>query len=156
MGTRENWIRRHLKTIFVYLLMVTLPALGVLGIIQIGKSLEAPISVGGTWSIEHQQMNGCQEIWNWSENPEIEIKQSGPILEIILNDSSRSHLKGILDRSNLYATSDDQPQLRLHVEFDRGVDHSSLNGSLTIEGCSSNLGLSGDRIQNTSTTMRQH
>lgn len=46
-----------MRTTLLYLVLVGLPALGVVGVLRLGERLSAPPSIGGTWQITSSE--GC-------------------------------------------------------------------------------------------------
>lgn len=133
-----------MKTVLLYLLLVGVPVLLVLGILELGRDLTAPIAVGGVWNIEKSATDPneppCGAVPLGSDSPALTIAQSGSHLQIVFNDANRTTLTGELREqtiSTASAPSQGADAIQLEARVDRQTDPHSLQGSLTFAQCPS-------------------
>ena len=86
------------RPVLLYLVLVGIPILGILGLLQFGQTLSAPISVAGTWNA---QLSLPDQLDSAAGDPLIHpgptllnISQSGPHLFIAFNDDQKTILVG--------------------------------------------------------------
>lgn len=96
------------QNVFVlYLVMVGLPFLGVLAVLELGSSVEAPVRVAGEWQIDGELESNldtpCAPLLSRFYAPVISISQSGKFLEIALPNRSRDRLLGSFADDRLLA-----------------------------------------------------
>jgi len=84
--------------------MVGVPVLGLLGILEAGRSIPAPLSVGGDWALESDPTANCanppgslQRQLAWS------ISQSGAEAVITLHDGYGTTLDAAIDGARITA-----------------------------------------------------
>jgi len=87
-----------MKPVLLYLVLVGIPILGILGLLQVGQTLSAPISVAGTWNA---QLSLPSQLDSAAGDPLIHpgptllnISQSGPRLFLAFNDDQKTTLVG--------------------------------------------------------------
>jgi hypothetical protein len=110
---------------------VAIPVLGVVGILQVGKSIAAPPAVGGTWDVEAGISNECIVVSGGFPPKKLEISQSGRTLRISLNEGS-AFLDGSMTDMRISAHSN-ALSLDATVEEQGGSRH--LVGSITMNSC---------------------
>jgi hypothetical protein len=114
-----------------YTVLVGLPFLGVLGILKSGKSLSAPPSIDGTWSLEarldENEDTPCAEHLASFREPLLRIRQSGVFVEVSLFNGPGDRLHGRFDDGRLVAEA--KPALFGDDVFDL----LRVNGTLTEE-----------------------
>jgi hypothetical protein len=141
-----------MKWVGLYLALVGIPILGVLGILRLGENLTPPISVGGAWSVEVSPPiagdPACGNPLIQSLPPVLTISQSGPHLQLTLNDPERTTLAGEIRGETVTAeavvsgtgneahASEDAAPTSLAASVDRQADPSRLRGVLITTRCS--------------------
>jgi hypothetical protein len=73
-----------LKSFFTYLVLVGLPAAGLLGILHVGRGLDAPSAIGGEWRIAAGPLAGSTFV----------VQQSGEHLSLVLPVDGGIELRG--------------------------------------------------------------
>ena len=141
-----------MKSVLLYLVLVGTPFLGLLGILQIGEKLEAPVSVGGSWAVESTTAQALERSCAPLEAPgdrlELTISQSGRYVQLRLNDAAKTSMTGRLHartltarrvlasgahaRNDCGATTEAELQLEVHHRSG-GADR--LSGSWRVPGC---------------------
>jgi hypothetical protein len=142
--------------VVAYVLLVGLPLLGLAGVLKSGRSLVAPISVDGVWKIEadasrlssQSASQSCDETVSSFAAGSVAISQSGKSLVLTFSDSSKTVASGVLEGKSLTASfvpardasrdnrCGDQ-LITLAAVIDPRVEPRSLNGVLSVNGCSS-------------------
>jgi hypothetical protein len=138
-----------MKVILQYFMMIGISILGILGILQLGKSLEAPASVGGVWSVQWpdlaQATAACPSIAFGAESPELTISQSGRELLITFQDSNRTAFSGRLQGLTIDAGAKQDPDLHFEATIDRQAEPDRLQGRLASSQCGIAISLTGLR-----------
>lgn len=102
-----------MKSVLLYLALVGLPMLGVLGVLRLGRHLEAPPDVGGVWRAEIapavQLVPPCVELT--PEATAFDVVQSGRHAGVTLNDPARTRLEADLQGIRLWARAAQLPVL---------------------------------------------
>jgi hypothetical protein len=80
-----------MKSFLRYLILVGLPLVGIVGLLQVGQSLTAPISLAGKWSaqllpVQTQDFAGSEWLLH-SASKVLSITQSGPKLRLSFDDA---------------------------------------------------------------------
>jgi hypothetical protein len=96
-----------MKVLGTYVLMVGLPAVGVLGILRAGSGLKAPHAIGGEWRID-------------AAAKPIVVEQSGEHLSIHLPDGGE--IKGRFRGDSLRGAA--APEAKCQVPFRARIDRS--------------------------------
>ena len=109
--------------------MVGVPVLGLLGILEAGRGIRAPLSIGGEWTLTVDPVTGCANppgsiLWQRAFN----ISQSGTGAQITLSDGRSTTLEAtvngaILNSKPLTATISGNPDAR------------TLEGQMRFDGC---------------------
>jgi hypothetical protein len=87
-----------MRPILLYLSLVGIPVLGILGLLRMGQTLSAPVSLAGTWSAQlslpdpHDSPGGDPLLHSGSTI--LSVSQSGPHLLISFDDNQRTTLVG--------------------------------------------------------------
>jgi len=133
-----------MKAVLLYLALVGIPVLAVLGILQLGRGLTAPIAVAGTWNIEKNSPitndSSCSALPISSDKPVLTITQSGSHLQLMFNDTDRTTLTGELHEQTISTAntpSQGQDAIGLEARVDRQAEPDSLQGVLTFRECPS-------------------
>ncbi len=130
-----NLIRR-------YMLMVTPPLLGVLALLQLGRGLTPPVSVKGAWSLEvttPATVNTLCSLDLGQIPPTLTIVQSGPQLQLMLNDVNKTTLTGEIRSSDIQAEgttpSAQANTVRLEAKADPQPIPGRLAGQVSVSNC---------------------
>jgi hypothetical protein len=107
-----------------YLLLVGVPVLGLLGILEAGRGIRAPLSVGGEWAVEAEGGPPRQLAWT--------ISQSGPQATITLHDGTGTKLDARIDGATLTAGS---PGGAVAARIAGRVEGRRMEGEITLPGC---------------------
>ena len=99
--------------------------LGLLGILEAGRGIAAPLSVGGEWNVELEAHSGCAATLR---QPALSISQSGPDALITLNDAHAIVLNGKIDGATLTAGS-------LTATIAGAKAQRTLEGKMNLDGC---------------------
>jgi len=147
--------RARRRFIIAYIFLVGVPLAAIAGILRAGKGLTAPISVNGVWSMTASSTRlspgPCGEA-NSLSNVSLVISQSGKSFSLALDGSAKARGSGVLEGTNLNAPliltrdltreaalatgcSSAQP-LTLTARVDPDSEPHTLNGSLSVDGCS--------------------
>jgi Kef-type K+ transport system membrane component KefB len=140
--------------ILTYLGLVGIPLLALMGILHAGASLKPPVSLSGAWTTQTDFSSlasvHCGALLSSIRQPAFEISQSGKQLTLILNNSQRTALRGVLEGSNLDAgetnggdqlsggspgCTDPNP-LRLNATITSEGESRSMMGTMSLTGCS--------------------
>jgi hypothetical protein len=139
--------------VVAYILLVGLPLLGLAGVLRTGRSLSAPISVGGVWKLQASAGNlssqPCDKTLTSLSNNSLAISQSGKSLVLSFDDSAKTILSGALEGKILRASAvpardpesnsgcrDDQ-RFTMTARVDPTTEPRSLTGRLSVDGCES-------------------
>ena len=138
-----------MKPVLLYLVLVGIPILGILGLLQVGQTLSAPISVAGTWNA---QLSLPSQLDSAAGDPLIHpgptllnISQSGPDLLIAFDDDQKTTLVGHVrdmtidasffrdGRAATNSTSSATRTIDFHARVDRQTEPDRLVGVLIFE-----------------------
>jgi hypothetical protein len=96
-----------MRVVILYLGLVGLPVLGILGLLQVGHTLSAPISAAGTWNA---QLNPDSE--STAADPGLHpqrmiltITQSGSHVVLVFDDDQRTTLVGRIQGATIDAAA---------------------------------------------------
>jgi hypothetical protein len=135
-----------------YAFLVILPLVGLAGILRAGRSVTAPISIDGLWTIrvDSAQINSlpCGKLLGAVPEKTIAITQSGRSFVLSFPGGPKVEGSGTLDGTNLNASvkwpmeSADSSctsgsQLAVLAQLDRKTDATSLTGTLSAPTCPS-------------------
>ena len=126
-----------------YFLMVTPPLLGVLALLQLGQGLTPPVSVKGAWTLEINPpapSSSCAAL-SFDQIPAtLLIAQSGPQLQLSLNDAKKTMLTGQISESTITADENAQGAQASPVSFEARADPhpipDRLVGQFSLTNCS--------------------
>jgi hypothetical protein len=137
--------------VVAYILLVGLPLLGLAGVLRTGRSLSAPISVGGVWKPEANSGNlsshPCDKTLSFLVNSSWAISQSGKSVVLSFDDPTRTIMSGALEGKALRASAvsardpksnsgcrDDQ-RFTMIATVDPSTEPRSLTGRVAVDGC---------------------
>src|SRR5579871_1063586 len=106
------------------MLMVGVPVLGLLGILEAGRGIAAPLSIGGEWAVEGDNLSRCAGIPSG-----FTISQSGVAAQITLHDARSTTFDAAVKGAELSA-----PILNAAISGKPGA--RSLTGTMSLAGCS--------------------
>jgi hypothetical protein len=143
-----------MKVFSQYMLMVSIPLVVVFGLLQLGRNLKAPVSVGGAWSLDLSSQSmvagACDNALTWTEPPILTITQSGPYISLDFNDTQHTKLDGHLEGTDLSGgtsnTSNVNPGLQFFAFVDRQVEPDRLQIAMKLRGCSESISIVGTRL----------
>jgi hypothetical protein len=113
--------------------MVGVPVLGLLGILEAGRSIRAPLSVSGDWDLHSDPTVDCanppgslqrQLVWS--------VSQSGTQALITLHDGYATTLDAAIDGDTLTAKS---PSAMIVATIAGKLGQRTLEGKVTLVGC---------------------
>ena len=99
-----------------------MPLLGLLGILEAGRGITAPMSVGGEWTIECEPASACA---NGAAG--LSISQSGTEAQVTLHDRLGTTFETVVSGDTLTAPA-------LHASISGGPRDRVLTGQLKIRG----------------------
>ena len=134
-----------------YVLLVGLPLAGLLGILEAGRKLTAPISVEGQWKLDADLRESgmrCAESLAANGHPTVIISQSGKSLIATLKGSTKASGLGTIERTTLSMGAvrpgsslsgtpcDDGQPLSFTATVGPRANPRSMSGVLFVNGCS--------------------
>jgi hypothetical protein len=111
-----------------YVLLVGVPVLCLFGILEIGKGIAAPLSIGGDWTIQFDPATNCAGVISRLRQPALSISQSGPGALITLNDGRSTTFPAAIAGASLTAAS-------LTATIAGKPGERILEGKLDFDGC---------------------
>ena len=94
--------------IIAYILLVGVPVIGLVGVVEAGRNLIAPLSVDGAWRIQADfdqlASSHCLKSLGSIRDTDLMISQSGKNLIITLSDGSKATGSGIIEGTRLTAS----------------------------------------------------
>ena len=112
-----------------YLLLVGVPVLGLLGILEAGRGIPAPPSIGGEWTLEFDLAAHCATPPGAIlRQPAFNISQSGTEALVTLDDGHATTLECAVNGNVLTAKS-----LTATIAGKKG--ERTLQGTMQIDGC---------------------
>jgi len=109
------------------MLLVGLPVLGLFGILEVGRSLAAPLSIGGEWTLEFDPAATCAGPARLRQ-PALNISQSGTSALIALNDGRATTIDAAIDGATVSAKS-------LNATITGKQGQRLLEGKMEFDGC---------------------
>ncbi len=139
-------MRHVIKTTVIYLLLVGPPFLGLIGILELGRGLTAPRSIGGEWQLDvasrRQAAGACPDLV-FDKQPTLKVSQSGLRAELVFADKAKTRLSVDLvddavagSGTAAGAPGCDQP-LTLEARLTGSGPTAELVGTLARPGCPS-------------------
>jgi len=107
---------------------VGLPVLCLFGIIEMGKGIAAPLSIGGEWTVQFDPAANCASGLSRLRQPVLSISQSGPGALITLNDGRSTTLAATITGATLAAAS-------LTATIAGKPGEHVLEGKFDFDGC---------------------
>lgn len=86
-----------MKSILLYVVLVGIPLLGIVGLLQVGQSLSAPVSLAGKWDAQlfpAQPQDSAPQMLLRAGPTIVSITQSGPNLRLSFDDPPSTILEG--------------------------------------------------------------
>jgi hypothetical protein len=111
-----------------YLLLVGVPVLGLLGILEAGRAIPAPLSISGDWTLEFDPAAHCAHGPAGLRQPVLNISQSGTQALITVNDGHATTLEATIGGATLTAKS-------LTASIAGKPDARTLEGRMNFDGC---------------------
>lgn len=139
-----------MKAVLLYFILVGPPIAGIYGIVCLGHDLKPPMSVAGAWNVEltsrTADTSSCEGFIVPSKSLILTITQTGPHLDLTLNDQSATRLSGEVSLERLTAKSLEQIEttpgapaitslIQLQANIDRQPGLDRLSGTLTFANC---------------------
>src|SRR5690554_5594089 len=88
----------HFRSVLIYLILVGIPFAGLVGVLGIGRSLEAPAYLGGNWIVDpatvESLQRSCAPLAFPDGTPEVEISQSGLFVRLWFKDAAQTFMTG--------------------------------------------------------------
>ena len=111
-----------------YLLLVGVPVMGLLGILEAGRGIPAPLSIGGEWALEFDPAAHCANGPAGLRQPALSISQSGTEALITVNDGHATTLEATVNGATLTAKS-------LTAAIAGKPGERTLEGKMNFDGC---------------------
>jgi hypothetical protein len=110
------------------MLLVGVPVLCLFGILEIGKGIAAPPSIGGEWTVRFDPAANCASGLAPLRQPAVSISQSGRGALITLNDGRSTTFPATIAGATLTAAS-------LTATIAGKPSERILEGKLDFDGC---------------------
>lgn len=123
-------VKNHLVT--AYLLLVGVPVLGLLGILEAGRGITAPLSITGDWMLEFDPAAHCATGPSGLRQPVLNISQSGTGALITVNDGHATMLEAIINGATLTGKS---PAVAIAASIAGKPGARTLEGKMNFDGC---------------------
>ena len=140
-GARERTGKKRI--VVAYICLVGVPLLALVGILDAGRGLRAPIAVGGTWDIQADLQRlasaSCASL-AVSQQPVLVISQSGRYLALTLD---RMQGSGRVENTTVSAivsppandASCGPGERRFYLQANRSADRDLMTGVIGLNGC---------------------
>ena len=131
---------QKMHLLLIYVLFVGLPLLGILGLLEAGRDLQAPRSVSGKWEVRSDlsplARTPCAYLVRNIRQPALTVSQSGPVLSIAVNNESGTMLAGRIDQSVVSADIGSEQLCSLRAELAKPKG-TTLAGAISVNcpGC---------------------
>jgi hypothetical protein len=135
------------RIVLGYIFLVGFPVLLMLGTLHLGKSLTAPLSVGGLWSLTMEpgaHLSGCDELLPKGSELTAELSQSGTTVAVTLNNGQRTVVNSTLASSRLTGASAplrltgcQSKALAMEADVVSASGGRALAGRFALAGCPS-------------------
>ena len=120
-----------MRAVLLYLGLVGLPVLGILGLLQVGQRLSAPISLAGTWNAQLSPESESTAADPGLPRPVVlTITQSGSDVILVFDDDQRTTLVGKIQGAIIDATAVRQDGTTANYAADFGNTPRSLRASI--------------------------
>jgi hypothetical protein len=126
--------------VLLYIAFVGLPLLGLVGILQAGRGIVPPVSIGGRWKVDSggKLASAIKCAPTQEADPVVlRIGQSGQHLRMELRDGENTMLQGKLEGTTVTAKAAGRtdPPIQVHAELDRGSQPAVLVGTVDVNRC---------------------
>jgi hypothetical protein len=102
---RPGWWEA-MRVVLLYLGLVGLPVLGIFGLLQVGQTLSAPISLAGTWNAQFSPDSESTAADPGLPRPMVlTITQSGSDVILVFDDDQRTTLVGKIQGATIDASA---------------------------------------------------
>lgn len=147
-----------MKAVLHYIFLVGLPILGVVGLLKLGSTLQAPASIGGTWLLQWQNdsLANCGNLFDSAVSPLLTISQSGTHLVLELNTLEKTSLKATFNDLTITTNGSGAETAVFQATVDRQSEPNQLTGTLTLPQCPTPLSLVGIRQPKQAATTGGH
>jgi len=135
------------KFVVAYITLVAFPLLGLLGVVRAGRSLQAPLSIDGTWKLQFEppsRASGkCGDQLVSSNNLVMSISQSGQNFTMNLSGALSTAVPGSITATDVKAqlqTGDTTVHcggVTLTASLDPTSNPRAMAGFLSRQGCDS-------------------
>jgi len=128
---RPGWWEA-MRVVLLYLGLVGLPVLGILGLLQVGQTLSAPISLAGTWNAQLSPKSEATAAGpGLLPRPMVlTITQSGSDVIVVFDDDQRTTLVGKIQGATIDASAIRQDGTTANDAADFGNIPRSLRASI--------------------------
>ena len=109
------------------MLLVGVPVLCLFGILEMGKGIAAPLSIGGEWTVQFDPAANCASL-TYLRQPALSISQSGAGVLITLNDGRSTTFPATITGATLTAAS-------LTASIAGKPGERVLQGKFDFDGC---------------------
>lgn len=152
MARVENVSGKNRRFIIGYVLLVGLPVLALVAVLNRGRDLTAPTSVGGVWKFEiapdRPSNSACGESLSLLSDSLISISQSGKSLSLTLDNGSRAAVSALIEGDMISGllpasvngaeeTGCENRILTLTATVTGSADARKMVGELSLSGCES-------------------
>jgi hypothetical protein len=128
-----------IKGLCSYLIIVGIPVVGILGLLQLGKTLTAPASVAGLWSLT--LVRDATDCESSPVNADVmHITQSGRFVLVALGNQPAT-LAGEIKELVISASGDSistrRDPFKIHLDgmLDRATSPTTFNGNIVFSSC---------------------
>jgi hypothetical protein len=115
-----------------YLLSVGVPVMGLLGVLEAGRGIPAPLSIGGQWTLEFDPAVRCAKGPGYPRPSALSISQSGTSAVITLNDGHATALEATVNGTALTAKSS---AAGIAASISGRPGERTLEGKMELDGC---------------------
>jgi hypothetical protein len=135
------------RFVVAYILLVGLPLLGLVGVLKVGHSVSAPVSIDGAWKldVDNPVSGPCGKALASLPTSAFNISQSGK--NLVLNLNSRpagsatidgNRFNGVLELSDVPVDDQACPNhstLHLLASVDAKTEPRVMTGTISVNGC---------------------
>jgi len=134
------------RFLVAYVLLVCGPLAALIGVLKVGRSLTAPLSIDGVWKVDvipgTPPADPCDQAVSVLLDSPIVVSQSGKLLEITFKGASHGAVPAELEgrdlRASLRPSGCTSTQLvKLVASVDPQSEPRALTGSLAVTNCAS-------------------
>ena len=115
-----------------YLVLVGVPVLGLLGILEAGRGVSAPLAISGEWTLSFDPAAGCANGPATLRQPALSISQSGTQALITVNDGHATTFEATVNGAAIAAKS---PAAGIAAGISGKAGERTLQGVMNFNGC---------------------